>query len=82
MHPATIDLVNAIRARDVTRLRSLIGSGANPADSSPTGRTLLHLAAEEGDAAIAAVLLDHGALLDARTTYSYPKPYLDLLKPT
>ncbi|KAK6387101.1 hypothetical protein LTS17_000367 [Exophiala oligosperma] len=61
-------LQGAVRRRDITMVKFLLGKGANinaPPEATKYGRTALQKASEWGDMAILQLLLDHGADVNA-----------------
>jgi hypothetical protein len=60
------ELLAAVRAQDVPRVRKLLGGRADVNAATGSGWTPLMEAAKHGDATVARLLLDAGASLDAR----------------
>ena len=65
--PAADPLLEAVRRGDVAAVRTLLRDGADPNVAQGDGMSALHIAAEEGNAEIARLLLDRGAKVEART---------------
>jgi ankyrin repeat protein len=65
--PASIpELIQAVRATQLERVRELLADGVDPNVRSSGGRTALHAAAEEGILEAAQLLIDAGASIEAR----------------
>jgi len=60
------EIIRAVRATQLGRLRELLEQGIDPDSRSRGERTALHAAAEEGILEAARLLLDAGAHVDAR----------------
>ncbi len=61
-------LIYAAGEGDANRVRELLASGADPnKELSPHGETALHTAAIKGDPTVTTLLLEAGAIPDART---------------
>jgi ankyrin repeat protein len=69
-----LGIVSAIGAGRVEAVRRLLAAGADPNAADSIGFTPLHQAAALGHRAIAELLLDRGAELDAQTTRLYTGP--------
>lgn len=59
----------AVISHDVTKVRELLASGANPCAQDDNGWTPLHFAAQNYLPEIAALLIQHGAAVDAQDTH-------------
>ena len=62
-------LIDAVRAGDAVDVRSLLDDGVSPRTAEIDGTTALHWAAHRDHAAIAALLLEAGAAVDATNRY-------------
>ena len=60
------ELIQAVRATELDRVRELLADGVDPDIRSSGGRTALHAAAEEGILEAAQLLVDAGASIEAR----------------
>ena len=61
-------LLYAAGEGDAVRVRELLAQGADPnKELSPHGETPLHTAAIKGDPTVTSLLLEAGAVVDART---------------
>ena len=65
------ELLEAVRAGDVQRVRELLEAGANPNARDKDGLTPLHWAASEGHADIVKILLEHGADPNTKIKYGW-----------
>ena len=68
MHSAAPELIRAVRATQLDRVRELLTHGLDPDARSAGGRTALHAAAEEGILEAAQLLIEAGASIDARNS--------------
>jgi len=62
------ELHNAVIAKDLARVRSLLESGADPSARDGSGWTPLHFSAQDYSLEIAELLLDFGANIDAQNS--------------
>jgi ankyrin len=61
-------LIPSVLSDQLDAASALLTSGANVEATEEAGVRPIHLAAEVGDPQLVALLLDHGARLDAQTT--------------
>ncbi|BCM91328.1 hypothetical protein IAD21_03198 [Abditibacteriota bacterium] len=66
LHYALRNPTGRFARRSINMAEFLLGKGANPNIATPTGDAPLHLAARAGDAELITLLLDKGALINAR----------------
>ena len=65
--PADGQLIDAAKNSEVEAVRSLLAGGADAGAAQGDGMSALHWAAERGHAAVADLLLDAGAAVEAKT---------------
>jgi len=65
-------LVAAVETGALAVVRALLAAGASPSAPTPQGQTPLHVAAREGEAEIAKMLVEAGADVDARIGEAHP----------
>jgi len=68
---APLPLVQAVIANDEAKVRALIAEGADVNDVDNQGKTALHWAVQDGNVAIASLLLDAGADIEAEDKEMY-----------
>ena len=67
--PADLPLVDAVKAGDTARIRTLVDAGADVNESGPDGTTPLHWAAYGGDVEVTRLLLEAGAVANTGNRY-------------
>ncbi len=67
--PADLPLVDAVKAGDAARIRTLVDAGADVNESGPDGTTPLHWAAYGGDVEVTRLLLEAGAVANTGNRY-------------
>ena len=72
--PADSSVADAARRGDEAAVRDLLSHGADVQTAHPDGMTALHWAAQGSFVAVAAVLIDAGANLDAVTRIGHHTP--------